>query len=157
MSEISIREKCGLLVYYPLASGALSGKYRNGQMPKNSRQALLAFKGDVYTGFNLNDWKSSDFDFAQKRLRILSGLYGMLRPLDLIQAYRLEMGTNFKNKRGGNLYEFWGDRVTDTINEDLVSANTDVLINLASNEYFKAVKPKVLDCLTSRSLLKPFW
>ena len=78
-------------------------RYRAWSTPfniENSRQALLAFKGDVYTGFNLNDWKSSDFDFAQKRLRILSGLYGMLRPLDLIQAYRLEMGTNFKNKEG---------------------------------------------------------
>ena len=70
----------------------------------------MAFKGDVYTGFNLNDWKSSDFDFAQKRLRILSGLYGMLRPLDLIQAYRLEMGTNFKNKRGGAALFMHGKR-----------------------------------------------
>jgi hypothetical protein len=87
----------------------------------------------------------SDLEFAQSRLRILSGLYGLLRPLDLMQPYRLEMGLKFANQRGKNLYEFWGDRVTDTLNEDLASANTDVLINLASNEYFKAVKPKALN------------
>lgn len=87
----------------------------------------------------------SDLEFAQSRLRILSGLYGLLRPLDLMQPYRLEMGLKFANQRGKNLYEFWGDRVTDTLNEDLASVNTDVLINLASNEYFKAVKPKGLN------------
>ena len=87
----------------------------------------------------------TDLQFAQSRLRILSGLYGLLRPLDLMQPYRLEMGLKFANQRGKNLYEFWGDRVTDTLNEDLASANTDVLINLASNEYFKAVKSKGLN------------
>ena len=108
-------------------------RYRAWSTPfniENSRQALLAFKGDVYTGFNLNDWKSSDFDFAQKRLRILSGLYGMLRPLDLIQAYRLEMGTNFKNKRGGNLYEFWGNKLTTALSKAIEETKSKTLVRI---------------------------
>ena len=106
---------------------------------------MLAFKGVVYTGLEADSTSESELEFAQSRLRILSGLFGLLRPLDLMQPYRLEMGLKFANQRGKNLYEFWGDRVTDTLNEDLVSANTDVLINLASNEYFKEVKPKGLN------------
>ncbi len=111
----------------------------------NAKQAVLAFKGDVYTGLEADSMSESDFAFAQFRLRILSGLYGVLRPLDLMQPYRLEMGLKFANQRGKNLYEFWGDRVTDTLNDDLASANTEVLVNLASNEYFKAVKLKGLN------------
>ena len=111
----------------------------------NAKQAVLAFKGDVYTGLQAETLSEDDLDFAQTRLRILSGLYGLLRPLDLMQPYRLEMGLKFTNQRGKNLYEFWGEQLTDTLNADLVSAKTDVLINLASNEYFKAVKPKLLN------------
>ena len=111
----------------------------------NAKQAVLAFKGDVYTGLQAETLSEDDLDFAQTRLRILSGLYGLLRPLDLMQPYRLEMGLKFTNQRGRNLYEFWGEQLTDTLNADLVSAKTEVLINLASNEYFKAVKPKLLN------------
>ena len=111
----------------------------------NAKQAVLAFKGDVYTGLQAETLSEDDLDFAQTRLRILSGLYGLLRPLDLMQPYRLEMGLKFTNQRGENLYEFWGEQLTDTLNADLVSAKTEVLINLASNEYFKAVKPKLLN------------
>ena len=111
----------------------------------NAKQAVLAFKGDVYTGLQAETLSEDDLDFAQTRLRILSGLYGLLRPLDLMQPYRLEMGLKFTNQRGKNLYEFWGEQLTDTLNADLVSAKTEVLINLASNEYFKAVKPKLLN------------
>ena len=111
----------------------------------NAKQAVLAFKGDVYTGLQAGTLSEDDLDFAQTRLRILSGLYGLLRPLDLMQPYRLEMGLKFTNQRGKNLYEFWGEQLTDTLNADLVSAKTEVLINLASNEYFKAVKPKLLN------------
>ena len=111
----------------------------------NAKQAVLAFKGDVYTGLQAETLSEDDLDFAQTRLRILSGLYGLLRPLDLMQPYRLEMGLKFTNQRGKNLYEFWGEQLTDTLNADLVSAKTGVLINLASNEYFKAVKPKLLN------------
>ena len=123
-------------------------RFMNWQSESNSdnaKQAVLAFKGDVYTGLQAETLSEDDLDFAQKRLRILSGLYGLLRPLDLMQPYRLEMGLKFANQRGKNLYEFWGEQLTDTLNADLVSAKTDVLINLASNEYFKAVKPKLLN------------
>ncbi|WP_339671238.1 peroxide stress protein YaaA [Dasania marina] len=111
----------------------------------NAKQAVLAFKGDVYTGLAPENFDSKAFNYAQKHLRILSGLYGLLRPLDLIQAYRLEMGTKFANPRGKNLYEFWGDEITLAINAQLKKLKSDVIINLASNEYFKAVKPKALN------------
>ena len=123
-------------------------RFMNWQSESNSdnaKQAVLAFKGDVYTGLQAETLSEDDLDFAQTRLRILSGLYGLLRPLDLMQPYRLEMGLKFANQRGKNLYEFWGEQLTDTLNADLVSAKTDVLINLASNEYFKAIKPKLLN------------
>ncbi len=111
----------------------------------NAKQAILAFKGDVYTGLEAETMSTKDLEFAQVHLRILSGLYGLLRPLDLMQPYRLEMGLKFSNQRGKNLYEFWGERITDAINADLASASTETLVNLASNEYFKAVKIKSLN------------
>ena len=111
----------------------------------NAKQAILAFKGDVYTGLEADTMSADDLVFAQAHLRILSGLYGLLRPLDLMQPYRLEMGLKFANQRGKNLYEFWGERITDAINTDLASAGTETLVNLASNEYFKAVKTKSLN------------
>lgn len=111
----------------------------------NAKQAILAFKGDVYTGLEAETMSTNDLEFAQAHLRILSGLYGLLRPLDLMQPYRLEMGLKFSNQRGKNLYEFWGERITDAINADLSSAGTETLVNLASNEYFKAVKTKSLN------------
>ena len=113
--------------------------------PKNSKQALFAFKGDVYSGFELDKFSEEDYVYAQDHLRILSGLYGCLRPLDLIQPYRLEMKTKLKNTRGENLYQFWDDRITKNINKELKKQKEPVLVNLASNEYFKSVKPKLLD------------
>jgi hypothetical protein len=107
---------------------------------KNSRPAIFAFKGEVYQGLAVQNFDSNDLNHAQKHLRILSGLYGVLRPLDLMQPYRLEMGTELKTNRGKNLYEFWGDIITDTLNKE----KSDLLINLASNEYFKAVNEKKL-------------
>lgn len=109
--------------------------------PDNSKQALLAFKGDVYTRIDVDAYTSEDFDFAQNHLRILSGLYGLLKPLDLIQPYRLEMGTRLENKKGKNLYEFWDKKIAKAINE---AANGHPLVNLASQEYFKAVDQKTL-------------
>lgn len=109
----------------------------------NARQAVLAFKGDVYTGLDAYRFSEQDFAFAQEHMRILSGLYGLLRPLDLIQPYRLEMGTRLENPRGKDLYAFWGDKLTDALNEQL-AADDGILINLASNEYFKAVKSRKL-------------
>ncbi|TLX54626.1 peroxide stress protein YaaA [Stutzerimonas nosocomialis] len=112
--------------------------------PENARQAILAFKGDVYTGLAAQDFSEEDFDFAQKHLRMLSGLYGVLRPLDLMQPYRLEMGTKLANVRGKDLYAFWGERISEWLNEALREQGDDVLLNLASNEYFSAVKRKAL-------------
>ena len=113
--------------------------------PENARQAVLAFNGDVYSGLDANSFSEDDFNFAQHHFRILSGLYGLLKPLDLMQAYRLEMGTKLDNDRGSNLYQFWGDIITSELNKALAEQGDDVLINLASNEYFKAVKKKSLN------------
>ena len=112
---------------------------------KNAKQAIFAFKGDVYSGFELESFDEGDYAYAQDHLRILSGLYGCLRPMDLIQPYRLEMKTKLKNTRGDNLYQFWDDRITKSINKELKKQKEAVLINLASNEYFKAVKPNLLE------------
>ena len=124
-----------------------SARYKHWQTPfnpENAKQALLAFKGDVYTGLAAQGFNSKELAFAQQHLRILSGLYGLLRPLDLIQAYRLEMGTRFANPRGKNLYNFWGDKLTQAINQQLNKQGDDIVLNLASNEYFKAVNTKNL-------------
>ncbi|XKH01225.1 peroxide stress protein YaaA [Marinobacter nauticus] len=112
--------------------------------PDNARQAVLAFKGDVYTGLDAESFNEDDFQFAQKHLRILSGLYGLLKPLDLMQPYRLEMGTKFENTRGKDLYAFWGGKITEALNRQLAE-DDQVLVNLASNEYFKSVKKRELD------------
>ncbi|MGX9417006.1 peroxide stress protein YaaA [Vibrio sp. RC27] len=108
----------------------------------NSRQAILAFKGDVYTGLDAATLSEDSLDYAQLHLRMLSGLYGILRPRDLMQPYRLEMGTKLANLRGTNLYQFWGDIITDKLNSALNEQGDDIVVNLASNEYFKAVKKK---------------
>lgn len=111
----------------------------------NAKQSILAFKGDVYTGLEAQTLSSAQLNFAQKHLCILSGLYGLLRPLDLMQPYRLEMGLKFPNSGGSNLYEFWDDSITRALNTLLKKSGTRVLVNLASNEYFKAVQPGALD------------
>ena len=114
---------------------------------KNSKQAIFAFKGDVYLGLQAEDFGSADLNFAQKHLRILSGLYGVLRPLDLMQPYRLEMGRKFGVNGAKTLYEFWGARLTDQLNAEFESQSSkkNVLINLASNEYFNSIQTKGLD------------
>ncbi len=104
--------------------------------PRNARQAILAFKGDVYLGLDAYAYTERDFTWAQKHVRILSGLHGLLQPLDLIQPHRLEMGTKLRTRRGSTLYEFWGDKVTDALNEAIAEQRQPLLINLASNEYF---------------------
>ena len=123
------------------------GRYKSFKTPftpKNARQALLAFKGDVYAGIDVEHFDAEDFDYAQDHLRILSGLYGCLRPLDLIQPYRLEMKTKLQNPRGENLYQFWGEQITNRLNKALKKQQQPILVNLASNEYFKSVKPQLL-------------
>ena len=106
----------------------------------NAKQALLAFKGDVYNGINASSLSSQDLEFAQKNVRMLSGLYGVLRPLDLIQPYRLEMGTKLGNAQGKNLYDYWGSNISEVLNED----EEKLIVNLASNEYFKAIDKNIL-------------
>ncbi len=112
--------------------------------PQNAKQALLMFKGDVYQSFQLDKYEESEFAFAQRHLRILSGLYGVLKPMDLIQAYRLEMGTALKNRRGKNLYEFWKKTATKAVNQAIEESGSPVLVNAASNEYFKVLDKKTL-------------
>ncbi|MBF7684879.1 peroxide stress protein YaaA [Acinetobacter sp. B10A] len=107
----------------------------------NARQAIFAFKGDVYMGLDAYSLNPDQLGFAQQHLRMLSGLYGLLRPLDLMMPYRLEMGTKLHNQRGTNLYHFWGDLITQHINQDLDALNSHLLLNLASDEYYKAVQP----------------
>jgi cytoplasmic iron level regulating protein YaaA (DUF328/UPF0246 family) len=111
---------------------------------KNSKPALFAFTGDVYQGMNPLAWTASETNLAQSKIRILSGLYGILRPLDLMQAYRLEMGCALPNENGKNLYAFWKNTLTKTLNDDLKTANMDIVLNLASDEYFKALDTKML-------------
>jgi cytoplasmic iron level regulating protein YaaA (DUF328/UPF0246 family) len=125
-------------------NAARFGQWSQPFTTENSRPAVLAFNGDVYTGLDANSFSEQDFDFAQRHFRILSGLYGLLKPLDLMQAYRLEMGTKLSNERGDNLYQFWGDVITHELNTALAEQGDDVLINLASTEYFKSVKKKSL-------------
>ena len=112
---------------------------------RNSKQAVLAFNGDVYEGLDAPSLNAKQLDYLQSHLRILSGLYGALRPLDLMQPYRLEMGTKLPNPHGKDLYAFWGESVTHALNTVLATQKSKVLLNLASEEYFKVVKPKVLD------------
>jgi cytoplasmic iron level regulating protein YaaA (DUF328/UPF0246 family) len=133
-SLMSLSDKLGALNFE---------RFQEWQTPfteDNARPAVLAFKGDVYQGLDADSMSDEDLRWAQDHLRILSGLYGLLRPLDLMQAYRLEMGTKFANPRGGDLYQFWGDIITDELNK----TDSSVLVNLASNEYFKSVRKKAI-------------
>ena len=125
-------------------NAARFGSWTPDFTPANAKQALLAFKGDVYTGLDAETLGEDDFTYAQQHLRMLSGLYGLLRPLDLMQPYRLEMGTKLANARGKDLYAFWGTRISEWLNQALAEQGDDVLLNLASNEYFSAVKRSAL-------------
>ena len=115
-------------------------RFKNWEDPtlsNNSRQAVYAFKGDVYSGLDADTIEEDKFDYLQNSLRILSGYYGLLRPFDQILPYRLEMGTKLENENGNNLYKFWGDKITDVLNEDI--NEDDIIVNLASDEYFKSI------------------
>jgi cytoplasmic iron level regulating protein YaaA (DUF328/UPF0246 family) len=138
MALMSISEKLGVLNYE---------RYQQFSTPfneENAKQALLAFKGDVYTGLQADTFSGADLTYAQQHVRILSGLYGLLRPLDLIQPYRLEMGTQLENPRGKDLYAYWGAQLTELLNEDLAESGNDTIINLASKEYFSALQPTAI-------------
>lgn len=134
-------------------NAARFGEWQPNFTPENARQAILAFKGDVYTGMQAELFSEDDFQFAQQHLRMLSGLYGVLRPLDLMQPYRLEMGIKLKNKKGSDLYQFWGNTITEALNKAIEAQGDNVLVNLASDEYFKSVNPKKLNA----EIIKPIF
>jgi len=143
LKKLKSTEVQSLMKVSPNIAELNSERFRVWRLPfdlKNAKAAIFAFKGDVYTGLDTESLSEKQLNFAQGNLSILSGLYGLLRPFDLMQAYRLEMGTKFATKRGKNLYEFWGDKITNEIN----AREKDILLNLASNEYFKAVNKKTL-------------
>lgn len=134
-------------------NAARFGEWQPNFTPENARQAILAFKGDVYTGMQAEHFSEDDFQFAQQHLRMLSGLYGVLRPLDLMQPYRLEMGIKLKTNKGSDLYQFWGNTITEALNKALKEQGDNILINLASDEYFKSVNPKKLNA----EIIKPIF
>jgi cytoplasmic iron level regulating protein YaaA (DUF328/UPF0246 family) len=123
---------------------------------KNSKQAVLAFNGDVYEGLDASTLKQADLDWAQEHVGILSGLYGVLRPLDWMQPYRLEMGTRLANPRGKDLYAWWGDSLAEHLNQRVAAQGSGVLINLASQEYFKSVKRKALKARVVECVFEDF-
>ncbi len=147
MREFSPLELSALMKISDKLAGLNAARYAEWQPEfntDNSKQALLAFKGDVYTGLDADSLGADELEYAQLHLRMLSGLYGLLRPLDLMQPYRLEMGTRVANRRGKDLYQFWGNTLTDTLNAYMDEQGQSTLLNLASNEYFKAVQPSRL-------------
>ena len=148
LKKLSPQDICSLMSVSSNLGELTHERFKKWKLPftaDNAKQAVLAFKGDLYNGLEAEDLSATDLNYAQKHLRILSGLHGVLRPLDLIQPYRLEIGTDFANQRGKNLYEFWGDRITDELNKTLSTLKSDIVINLASNEYFRAINKKKLE------------
>ena len=145
LQRLSPEEVCSLMGLSDKLGALNYERFQEWQTPfstDNAKQAVLAFKGDVYQGLDADNMNADELNWAQDNLRILSGLYGLLRPLDLMQPYRLEMGTKFANQRGANLYQFWGEIITDQLNKLFPASAKSVLVNLASNEYFKSVQPK---------------
>jgi len=130
--------------------------WRTQMKGSNAKQALLAFKGDIYSGMDVDNYKIKDFDFAQKHVRILSGLYGILRPLDLMQPYRLEMATKLATSRGKDIYQFWGTKINESVSNLLKGEKSGVLVNLCSMEYFKSTKPVSLDAKIITPLFKEY-
>ncbi|HEY9042672.1 MAG TPA: peroxide stress protein YaaA [Rheinheimera sp.] len=140
-------------------AGLNAARFAQWQLPfteQNAKAALFAFNGDVYQGLDAGSLTDDDIHFAQQHLRILSGLYGVLRPLDLMQPYRLEMGTKLANPHGKDLYAFWQNSITEQLNQQLSELQTDIVVNLASQEYFKAVKPKLLQGRLISPVFKDF-
>ncbi|MBQ4813603.1 peroxide stress protein YaaA [Pseudoalteromonas luteoviolacea] len=145
--DLSPQEIGSLMKISDKLAGLNAARFAQWSQPftaDNAKQAVFAFNGDVYAGLEAETLSEETIDYTQQHLRILSGLYGVLKPLDLMQAYRLEMGTKLANSRGKNLYEFWGSVIAEKLNEALAESGASALINLASNEYFKAVDKKAL-------------
>ncbi|MDT8310148.1 MAG: peroxide stress protein YaaA [Methylophaga sp.] len=147
LKKLSVQEVASLMSVSDKLAGINVARYQEWQTPftpDNAKQAILAFKGDVYSGFDAETLDQKDLNFAQAHLRILSGLYGVLKPLDLMQAYRLEMGTKFAVQGAKDLYDFWGVQIREALHSE-PAFKDKVLVNLASNEYFKAVNAKQLN------------
>ncbi|WP_028863497.1 peroxide stress protein YaaA [Psychromonas aquimarina] len=143
--QLAMQDIASLMKVSDKIAGLNAARFAQWHTPfslDNAKQAVFAFQGDVYSGLQAQSLTEQSLDYAQDHLRILSGLYGLLKPLDLMQAYRLEMGTKLDNKRGADLYQFWGSIITDALNAALQEQGDNLLINLASNEYFKSVKKK---------------
>lgn len=148
LKQYSPDDLAKLMKLSPKLADLNSNRFQQWTLPftkENAKAAVLAFKGDVYTGLDAESLTEADFDFAQQHVRILSGLYGVLKPLDLIQPYRLEMGTKLANAQGKNLYDYWGDTLTQALNTEVEKSGSRLVVNLASNEYFSAIKPKHLN------------
>jgi len=143
LRKLKSRELGALLDISPKLSELNAERYASW---KNTpmKQAVFAYNGDVYDGLEANSFTMQEIEFAQNHLRIISGLYGLLQPLDLIKPYRIDMGTSFATSKGETLYKFWGDRITDQLKKTLKESGSNVLINLASQEYFTAVNAKKL-------------
>ena len=150
MTLMNVSEKIGNLTAERFAS------FTTPFNELNAKPAAFAFSGDVYKGLAIDDFTESDLEFAQNHLRILSGLYGVLRPLDLIQPYRLEMGTRLDTKAGSDLYQYWGSSISESLMADLEEHEDDLVINLASNEYFKAVSASGIHTNINTPVFKDF-
>ena len=147
LRTLSVSKLCSLMSISSKLAALNEQRYQDWRLPfttSNAKQAIMAFKGDVYTGFTFDKYNEKDFSYAQKHLRILSWLYGLLRSLDLIQPYRLEMGTKLTTPQSKNLYEFWGSTLTNALNRTIKNSGIQILINLASNEYYNVVDKNAL-------------
>lgn len=148
IKQLSITDLAMLMNISPKIAELNYKRFRNYSPDfneKNAKQALLAYKGDVYKAIDADNYSEDDFDFAQKHLRIFSGFYGLLKPLDLIQPYRLEMDLNLKTDNAENVYEFWDNKITSQINAELKEFGYKYVVNLASNEYFNSLNPDMID------------
>ncbi len=148
LRSFSESKLCSLMSISSKLAALNRQRYNDWSLPfttSNSKQAIMAFKGDVYTEFTFQKYKEEDFDYAQKHLRILSGLYGLLRPLDLIQPYRLEMGTKLVTPQGKDLYDFWSSTLTNALNKTIKNSGDQILINLASKEYYNSIDKTSLE------------
>ena len=159
LRDMTAEEIGGLMKISPQLAELNTERFRQWKppfTPDNAKQSLFAFRGDVYTSLDAGSLSSQKVTFAQNHLRILSGLYGLLRPLDLMQPYRLEMGTRLANLRGRNLYDFWGDSLSEALNTELSGHENKTLINLASNEYFRVIRPAKLKARVVTPVFKEF-
>lgn len=157
--QLSVQELASLMKISDKLAALNVARFGQWQLPidpAQAKQAIYAFNGDVYTGLDAYTLAPDAIEFAQQRIHILSGLYGLLRPLDLMLPYRLEMGTRLQQAKGKNLYEFWGDTITNELNQRMAAVGSSTLVNLASQEYFKSVKPKLLQAEVITPVFKDF-